>query len=164
MTDPGKKFETDFRKSAPKDALVIRLKNRMSQYRGDGEIADFLVYSHPNLFVFELKSTKEKRLPFAMIRLNQIMGIEDAVTYEGVYGGIIVQFRDPHSHWYVPIKVLKEYIEAGKKSIPLAEMESNKEIIPIQFTIKRVSCILNVEDLLKTIKEVNDANNTSRGT
>lgn len=164
MKDPGKKFETDFKNSMPSDAFCIRLKTRMTQYKGDGEIADYIVYRRPDLFVFELKSTKEKRLPFVMIRPNQIIGIRQAVRDYGIAGGFVVQFREPYSHWFVPISVLDEYISAGKKSIPIADMKSRKEIIEIPFTIKRITCILNVKDLLDKIKEEDNADNTTSST
>jgi len=150
----GQKFEKDFKQSVGSDMFVLRLKTRMTSYKGDNEIADFLVFSHPNLYVLELKSTKEKRLPFDMIRANQIIGIRKSVVHLGVYGGILVQFREPtYSHYYVPIEVLVEYMEEGKKSIPIADMQSNPRIIEVPFTQKRVSCKLDVQALLERIKE-----------
>ena len=147
--NPGKKFETDFKNSVPDNVFCHRLKTRNTTYKGDNEIADFLLYKAPNLFVFELKTTKEKRLPFDMIRANQIIGIDEATTkYVGVYGGIIVQFREPYSHWYVPIEVIKEQIEAGAKSIPLAKFSQIDGIISIPFTQKRVSVKLDISMLL----------------
>lgn len=151
----GQKFEKDFKASVPEHMMLIRLKTRMSAYKGDNEMADFIVFSSPSLYVLELKSTQEKRLPFDMIRANQIIGIQKSVEKYGVYGGILVQFREPsYSHFYVPITVLVEYIDAGKKSIPIADMHSDNRIIEVPFTQKRVSCKLDIETLLQRIKEV----------
>jgi len=150
----GQKFEKDFKDSVSGDMLCVRLKTRMTVYKGDNEIADYLVYRHPSIFVFELKTTKEKRLPFDMIRSNQILGIQKAVKHFGVYGGILVQFREPtYSHFYVPIEVLVEYIERGSKSIPISDMHTHPKIIQVEFTQKRVTCKLNVDGLLKAIEE-----------
>lgn len=159
MSEPGKKFELDFKNSAPDTVFVYRLKTRITPYKGDTEIADYLVYQRPELFVFELKSTKEQRLPFSMLRTNQVLGIREAVYKHGIAGGFVVQLRDPYSHWYIPIQVFDKYVERGKKSILLSDMQNDNDIIEIKFTMKRVTCKLDVQDLLNKIKERNDANN-----
>lgn len=159
VANPGKKFEVDFKKSIKDDVFVHRLKTRQTEYRGDNEIADYLLFRLPNLFVFELKTTKEKRLPFDMIRPNQIIGIRTALLTRGVLGGFVVQFREPYSHWFVPVRVIDEYIECGKKSIPIKDFIDRSDIIEIPFTQKRVSCTLDVNHLLDTLQKENYANN-----
>lgn len=153
--NPGKKFETDFKNSIPDGVFVHRLKTRQTQFKGDNEIADFLVYKEPRLHVFELKTTKEKRLPFDMLRPNQIVGIRKALTTPGVLGGFVIQFRDPYSHWLVPVSVIDDYIERGKKSIPIKEFYEHPDIIEIPFTKKRVTCILDMMSIIDplTLKE-----------
>jgi penicillin-binding protein-related factor A (putative recombinase) len=157
--NPGKKFEDDFKHSLPEGVFCHRLKTQTSGHRGVNEIADFLVFEKPHLFVFELKTTQEKRLPFMMIRANQLVGIKEAVQHKGVVGGFVIQFRDPYSHWFVPIHVVEEYIKKGAKSIPLADFEKREDIIEIQHRLKRVTCVLRLRELLDKIKEAPDANN-----
>lgn len=156
--NPGKKFETDFKKSVPIDVFAYRIKTRTTAYKGDNEVADFLVFDGESLFLFELKTTKEKRLPFVMIRPNQLIGIRDALKFKGVYGGIVLQFREPYSHWFVPIHVIEEYIERGAKSIPIADCIERDDIIAIPFTKKKVTCVLDVLHLLEKIKEARREN------
>ena len=159
--DWGKKFETDFKKSFDgTDIFVYRIKTRVTQYKGDSEIADFLVYKLPILYVLELKSTKEKRLPFDMIRANQILGLLEASKIYGIEAGVLVQFRDPYSHWYVPISVIHDYAMSGAKSISIKDMPNINGVIEVPFTQKRVSVKLDVEVLLKKIIEKEEyANN-----
>lgn len=151
MKDYGKKFEKDFKDSMPSEVWYYRIKTRTTSYKGDSEIADSICFRKPNLFIFELKSTKEKRLPFSMIRPNQIQGISRAVQNYDVYGGILVQLREPYYHFYVPIEVLVEYIENGHKSIKLKDIETDSRIIEVPFTVKRVTCQLDVHHLLDKI-------------
>lgn len=153
MKEFGKKFEQDLGKSCELAGIFsYRIKTRHTQYRGDNEIADYLVYVSPNLFVLELKSTKEKRLPFDMIRLNQITGLIDVAKFGGVYAGILVQFREPeYSHWYIPIEVIEEYIKGDRKSIPIKECQDDPRIIEIPFTKKRVSVLLDVRGFVDKI-------------
>lgn len=152
MTEYGKKFELDFKNSCDSiNTFAYRIKTRHTQYKGDSEIADFIVYRMPHLFIFELKSTKEKRLPFDMIRANQISGLRDVSEKYGINAGIIVQFRDPYSHWYIPISIIIEYITKGAKSIPLKDVQELDDAVEIKFTQKRVTVKLDVEDLLSNI-------------
>jgi penicillin-binding protein-related factor A (putative recombinase) len=151
MKDYGKKFEKDFKDSMPQGTWHYRIKTRTTSYKGDSEIADSICFRKPNLFIFELKSTKEKRLPFNMLRPNQIYGIQQAVENYDVYGGILVQLREPYYHFYVPIEVLVEYINNGRKSIKLKDVEDDARIIVVPFTVKRVTCQLDINYLLDKI-------------
>ena len=155
MREPGKKFELDFANSIKplEDIFGYRIKTRATRYKGDSEIGDFFVFRTPSLFVLELKSTKEKRLPFDMIRLSQIEGLMGAIKTKGVYGGVLLQMREPeYLHFYIPIDVIYDYIEKGAKSIPLVDLKSHPMIINVAFTKKRVSVSLDVRTLLSAIE------------
>lgn len=154
MKEYGKKFELDFFKSITSPTtFAYRIKTRKSQYKGDSEIADFFVYRYPSLFVFELKSTKEKRLDFTMIRANQVIGLDEVSKVNGVHAGVILQLREPtYSHWFIPIEVIREYIENEAKSIPLKALNEDPRIVEITFTKKRVSVTLDVDKLLNDIE------------
>lgn len=149
----GKKFEEDLKKSLPSDAFVHRIKTRNSQYKGDNEIADFLVYRYPHLFIFEAKTTEEKRLPFDMLRPNQIIGIRESLQFKGVRGGFVVQFRDPYSHWFIPSTVIDEYLVKGAKSIPIRDCYERDDIIEIAFSQARKTCHLNMQELLDRLAQ-----------
>lgn len=153
MSDFGAKFEKDFKASAEDQNLfVYRIKTRSTAYMGDNEIGDFFLYRKPTLIALELKSTKEKRLPFAMIRPNQLKGLF-AASWLGVEAGILVQLREPeYSHWYVPIGVIYKAIEDGAKSLPLKTLQEDPRILPVKFTKKRVSVKLDVADLISAIE------------
>jgi len=154
MKDYGKKFEQDLADSVTSGGIFChRIKTRKSQYKGDNEIADFILFKSPSLFVLELKSTQEKRLPFAMIRWNQVDGLEVADKVPHLYAGILVQFREPeYSHFYIPIGLIREYAEQGKKSIPIADCKSDKRIIEVNFWKKRVTVTLDVDTMIELIE------------
>lgn len=157
MKEPGKKFEEDFKKSCETQGIYVkRLKTRMTPYKNDNEIADFIIYSKPTMFFMETKSTQEKRLAFSIIRPNQALGMEDVSNrFDGILGGFIVQFRleDGFVHYYVPAKVLMEYVNNDKKSIPISVMESDVRIVKIDATKKRTSVVLDIKKLIESITE-----------
>lgn len=151
MTE-GKRLEDDFMKSFSGKVFIHRLKTRSSGYANDNEIADFMIYYKDNLFIFETKATKEKRLPFAMIRVNQATGIYNAIKYEGVIGGILVRLYTTGHHFFVPIYVIEEYLQGGKKSIPLADMIERTDIVELNPKRKRVSYEFDIT-MLDSIRE-----------
>lgn len=153
MKDFGKKFEVDFNNSCERvGKLSYRIKTRQTKFVGDNEIADFILYDYPLIYFLELKSTKEKRLPFSMIRANQLVGLRDIIRFKGVGAGVVVQFREPtYSHYYVPITVIEEAIIDGKKSLSIKHMQEDDRIIYIPHTQKRVTVELDIETLLNKL-------------
>lgn len=153
MKDYGKKFEVDFNASCEKaEKLSYRIKTRQTRYVGDNEIADFILYDYPIIHFLELKSTKEKRLPFSMIRPNQLIGLYDVIKFKGVRAGVVVQFREPeYSHYYIPIQVIEEAIKDGKKSLSIKHIQEDERNIYIPHTQKRVSVSLDIIQLLNKL-------------
>lgn len=150
---PWKRFEEDFVKSKPPKMFLLRLKTRASGFKGDDEMADYVAYRYPHFFVFELKSMDGLRLDFSKIRGNQITKILEAVGYEGIYGGIVLQLRENYTHWYIPINVLEQYIRDGKKSLSYKTLLSDPNIIEIASTKKRVSVRLDIDKLMGDIEK-----------
>jgi recombination protein U len=93
---------------------------------------DYFIFDYPNLFCMELKSTQLNYLTFwredfeeemgedakFSIRKNQIQGLERASKYEGVFAGLIINFRTVERTYYLSIQDFLSYVEAlPKRSI-----------------------------------------------
>ena len=130
MTE-GKRLEDDIKKSYQGNVFIHRLKTRSSGYKNDDEIADFFIFYRGKLIILETKATKEKRLPFSMIRINQAEGIYKAIKFDNVIGGFLVRFYELDKHFFVPVSVVEKYLNDGRKSIPIKDMESCEDIIEV---------------------------------
>lgn len=129
----GKLFEQDFKNSCPDNVLIMRLK--------DGSFGtnpcDFIVFKKPYFFMFELKTTKLKRLPKDMVRPHQLKSLNIANTLEGVVGGFIVNFREVNETYFMDgRKMYKLFEEENLKSISLDTFRKEGYRIPQQ--LKRV--------------------------
>ena len=74
----GKSWEEDFKssfKGTKYEKGLMRLYDSTSGFAGVSTPCDFIMYSYPNFFMFELKAVQDKRLDFAKIRPNQIEGL-----------------------------------------------------------------------------------------
>ena len=91
----GKLFERQFRKSCSKvDGLFYyRFKDSPSSWMNgentgirftNDNICDAMLYKKPTLYLLELKAHGGSSLPFSCIRKNQIDGLHDASSYNGV--------------------------------------------------------------------------------
>lgn len=109
-----------------------RIKTRNSGFKGDNEIADFYVYSIPNLIYLEAKSVKGKVLPFSSIRVNQAVGLHTASKTPGVKAGFIVEFREANSMVYIPIDVIDKQLVQGIKSISFVDALKYPGVILIE--------------------------------
>lgn len=128
----GKIFEEEIKASIPEGFYVERYKDDTAGFYGVTNPADYRLYKHPYLFLWELKTHKGKSLPLAKIRLNQIKGLYKASEHTGIYAGFIINFRDLEETYYVPVRyIVKEFycfneadeiaciIPNGRKSIPV---------------------------------------------
>lgn len=63
---------------------VNRVADNTAGYMGGRNICDFITYLYPNIFYFELKTTKGNTLPFSNITDNQWQGLLEKEKIEGV--------------------------------------------------------------------------------
>lgn len=105
--------------------FINRIKTRITQFKGDNEIADFYVYDNRNLIYLEAKTTKAKAFPFDMIQPNQAVGLNGVRKYTGIYGGILLEMREFDRYFYIPIEVIDAFIRKGKVSMNLNDLEDN---------------------------------------
>jgi recombination protein U len=156
----GKKFEEDFKKSAEKEMAIIRLYDPAASFGGGGEntrfshrnICDFIGYSHPFMYLFELKSHLGKSVPFDKIitkesdkRLKKMVEHGKAL---GVKPFVVFNWRDVGNDTFaVHAFFVLSYIEnAPRKSIPYGWTEEKG--IKIKSKLKRVRYTYDINDFI----------------
>lgn len=150
----GKTWESDFRESFKGTKLekgLMRLHDVTNGFSGCNNPFDFLVYSYPNLFCFELKAVQDRRLDFAKIRPNQVEGLSKWSENKGVIAGVLVNFYTYSQIFFVPIQLILKLKESGKKSINLDFC--NEYCYKVDGSKKRTRFRINV---LKTIGDLRD--------
>lgn len=154
----GKKFEKDLENSSPAHVFMHRVRDVMFM-AGSGSICDYIVYKHPNLFLFELKTHKGASLPIAetyyesgkregelksygVISVKQLDGLKEESDKLGIKAGFIVNFREKYSTFYVSVDKVYEFVKNPKRersSIPLKWFEENGVRIPQKKRSNRVN-------------------------
>jgi recombination protein U len=145
----GKIFEGEVKASFPPDFFVERYKDDTAGFKGVCNPADFRVYKHPFTFLIECKSHKGKSLPFDKIRRDQIeKQVKYILTYNGVFGGFLINYRDLEETYYVNAGCVLSYMNnANRKSIPVEWCrESGKRVGQ---TKKRVRYSYDIAKLLE---------------
>ena len=150
----GKYFENDFKESfkgTKYEKGLMRLYDSTSGFAGISTPCDFLVYSFPNLFMFELKAVQDKRLDFAKIRPNQLEGLSKWSENKGVVAGVLVNFYTFGEIYFVPVEVINLFKSHGKKSINMEMCE--KYCYKVDGSKKRTRFRINV---LKTVEDLRE--------
>lgn len=150
----GKSFESDFKESfkgTKYEKGLMRLYDVTNGFSGCNNPCDFLVYSFPNLFMFELKAVQDKRLDFAKIRPNQIEGLTKWSGNKGVIAGVLVNFYTYSYIYFIPIDVINEFKAHGKKSINMDMCE--KYCYRVDGSKKRTRFRINVPKTIEDLRE-----------
>ena len=83
----GKRFEEDFLKSTPAGVFKLRIKDDTLRFKNVNNPADVILFFRGKMFLLELKSTKEKSLPYGNIQDNQLNGLYESSRIEGIIAG-----------------------------------------------------------------------------
>jgi penicillin-binding protein-related factor A (putative recombinase) len=131
-TAHGKILEKEFLNSFPDNLFVQRVKDDTLRFKNVQNFCDFIFYSIPHLFLFELKSTKQKSLPFSNISKKQIDTLFQYSNQPGIIAGFVINFR---SHKYQTFfinaeKVHYYYYHAKRKSFPIEWVQHNGINLP----------------------------------
>lgn len=139
----GKRFELDFKASVPNDVWFYRFRDSPANFTNKScekcpinkqkpirfttrNICDCEIFKMPNLFLLELKTTKNKSLPFSMVLDNQVKQLTEADRHKGIVAGFIVNFREVGDTFFLPIAGYNYYKETlTSKSIPLKIFKEN---------------------------------------
>lgn len=160
--NPGKKFEQNFSKSIPDYIYFLRIKDSASSFSPNSKSRftpnnpyDFLLFYNGNLFPMELKSTNKKSLSIQRtkeeqskeIKYHQIDSLSIANTYNGIYAGFVLDFRNENTYW-ISIESFNNFLlENDKKSINIEDVKKYNGILINKNKI-RVNYKYNIERLL----------------
>lgn len=160
--NPGKKFEQNFSKSIPEDIYFLRIKDSASSFSPNSKSRftpnnpyDFLIFYKGNLFPMELKSTNKKSLSIQRtkeekskeIKYHQIDSLSTVNTYNGIYAGLVLDFRNENTYW-ISIESFNNFLlENDKKSINIEDVKKYNGILINKSKI-RVNYKYNIERLL----------------
>ena len=150
----GKSWEADFKESfkgTKYEKGLMRLYDACNCFSGISTPCDFIMYSYPNFFMFELKAVQDKRLDFAKIRPNQLEGLSKWSENKGVIAGVLVNFYTYGSIFFIPVEVINLFKSHGKKSINMEMCE--KYCYKVDGSKKRTRFRINV---LKTIEDLRE--------
>ena len=150
----GKQFEFDFKssfKGTKYERGLLRLHDVTNGFSCCNNPCDFILYTYPNLFMFELKAVQDKRLDFAKIRPNQLEGLSKWSENKGVVAGVLVNFYTYGSIFFIPVEVINLFKSHGKKSINMEMCE--KYCYKVDGSKKRTRFRINV---LKTIEDLRE--------
>lgn len=125
----GKDFEETFKKQMVTGGFdVNRVCDNTAGYMGGRNICDFITYVYPNIFYFELKSTKGNTLPFSNISKNQWVGLLEKEKIEGAGAGIIVWFLEHDKTFFVSASCLQAIKNEGVfKSLHIRDLRLKSE-------------------------------------
>ena len=96
------------------NSVCYRLYDTTAGYHSIGNVADFICYSYPNMFMIDCKSSEGNTIGFAAIRQYDQM-----LKYKGIKGvhvGIVWWSIDNNKVIWVPIETLEQIKNEGKKS------------------------------------------------
>lgn len=150
----GKRFEEDFRLSAEKypEIDINRLNDPVGGQAGVRNICDFILYSTPFIYYFELKSRQENTLNFKEITNTQWKGLVDKMTKPGAIPGILVHYSDHNEVYFVHMSHLVNLRDVqGKKSLHVDYAREHG--IKLQGEVKRTRYAYDVRRLLHDIGE-----------
>lgn len=150
MSNSGKDFEEDFKKSVGNQVALTRLYDVVGGNMGVAHICDFIVGFSPWTFYLELKSTKTNTLPLRNISTTQYEGLLDKSKYRGNIAGLLIQYRKYGEHYFVPIQEIEYLRNKGRKSVQIKDIH-NKLITsyPFPATLKRTRYNYNFLEFIK---------------
>lgn len=155
----GKRFEQNFKRSVPDNIFYYRFRDGSSSWGGNDKvrfqqtnICDSLMYDGKYLYLLELKSTKEKSLPFNNIKQHQIKDLLKASIYKNTICGLVIEFSELLECYFIEISQFKEfYNKTNRKSIPVDYLREKG----IKIEIKKLK-VNNRFNISKFVKEVSE--------
>lgn len=138
--DSGKKFENDIKNSIPDFYYYQRIYDQPFDFSSTKtrftkkNPFDCFVFAQRILYLFELKSTKQKSISVqrnkddvGSIKLHQIKALEKAINYDFIVAGFLLNFRlEKNLCYFIEIdKFLKVIDKTNKKSINVDEVDWN---------------------------------------
>lgn len=171
MSNIGKVFEEQWKKSIPEYALLYRLPDAAQSFGGSNKLRfssknpfDFILWDskRKRLFALEMKTVAGKSISFertnddeAEIHYHQIEGLNKWNKYDGIVCGFIIEFRKIEKTVFIDIEAFNEILnKIPKKSFNYNDLTEYK----IKHTIisqkkARTRYTYEVAGFLETIKD-----------
>jgi recombination protein U len=136
----GKRFEADFKNSMPDNVFYYRFRDGTAAWGGSQDntrfqqsnIADCEMFDGNKLYIIELKSHKEKSIPFSALgnnpkkREEKIKELSKASMFKNMVVGYIFNFRDLGLTYFIKVAHVEcFYFHGDRKSFPLAWCQEN---------------------------------------
>lgn len=174
----GKPFEQIIRESfeCVEDTSVIRLPDPVQGYLGYRNICDFIVYHKPYQYFLECKTVHGNTLPihsipkpdkrgklhgfYGNITDTQWEGMLEMSYINGVIAGVICWWVDKDVTKFIPIQILNDEYEHGKKSVRfdsdlgLGWQEGGKHFISVLELTGRKKRVFYEYDMARFFEEV----------
>lgn len=162
----GKVFENAFHNSCKKQGIFCtRLRDNQLSFTTDEKTPqqpyDFECYLSPTLLCLELKATHLPSLSFErekgkkskrMLHYHQIIGLQKAAQYNGVYAGILIDFKTSGNTYYLPIDEFMIFFNStDKKSINEKDIQELNSII-VDKQLLRTNYEYNITKLFNDLK------------
>lgn len=159
----GKKFEDRFKQDwleTVSDSVCYRLYDTTNGFKSIANVADFITYKYPNMFMIDCKSTDSNTLNFADIR--QYSKMLEYKGISGLYVGIIWWSVKNDKVIWIPIETLEKIKKEDKKSYNIKMLnDPNYYSFEIKSTKLRAFMKTDYSDFIRRIEE--DANNNVMG-
>lgn len=171
MSNIGKVFEEQWKKSIPEYALLYRLPDAAQSFGGSNKLRfssknpfDFILWDskRKRLFALEMKTVAGKSISFertnddeADIHYHQIEGLNKWDKYDGIVCGLIIEFRKIEKTVFINIKDFNNIMKKiPKKSFNYDDLTTYK----IKHTIisqkkARTRYTYGVDEFLMMIKD-----------
>lgn len=147
----------DWKRSVP-NSFILRIPDQQSGYFNSSNIADFIAFNTPYLFLIECKAVKKgNTINFAELR--QYPKLINYIGIKNVNSGFLIWFQEKNIVIWARIEDVVEMIKKDKKSINIKMLEDKEYhllTIPIKLKIKYPVCDFSI--LIKNISEVKDDN------
>ena len=147
----GKDFENVIRKCFERvpETAVERLQDPTNGFVGVGNKSDFIVYHYPYQYYIECKTIQEHRFPLRNLTFHQRTGMLSVSDTKGVVAGVICWYIPDDITIFMPIQIIEQYWQEGRKSIHVANDWHNDFII-LKERKKRIFFDYDMADFFKT--------------
>lgn len=140
----GKLFEKDIKDSCGEDIFFYRIKDVFIPPKIQHLVPvspnnyDCFVYSNPNLFCLELKSTIGTSLSFdeSIVKEHQINSLFQASQQSGIVAGLVINFRSKNNRtFFIEINEYLKYKHVAQNKIKVHPYKSKVNRSSIPFSI-----------------------------
>ncbi len=171
MSNIGKVFEEQIKKSVPDYALLYRLPDAAQSFGGSNTLRfsrknpfDFLLWDSKRhiLYALEMKTVNGKSISFERskdenneIHYHQIQGLNKWNKYDGIICGFIIEFRQIETTVFIEIDSFNSLIDkVDKKSFNMDDIiNSGLPYFIIPQKKQRTRYIYDIDSLLSQIKD-----------